>query len=85
MQTFDGELEKLIHSGELDRETALSYATNRTNLELRLSTQGGAEGAPSIPLAPAAPGVHGHGRSRPLAAEAHARHGGSEMDDLIER
>jgi twitching motility protein PilT len=40
MQTFDGELEKLIHSGDIDRELALSYATNRTNLQLRLETQG---------------------------------------------
>ena len=40
MQTFDGELERLINAGVLDRETGLSYATNRTNLQLRLETQG---------------------------------------------
>jgi twitching motility protein PilT len=40
MQTFDGELEKLINSGVIDRELGLSYATNRTNLQLRLDTQG---------------------------------------------
>ena len=32
MQTFDQELERLIHEGSVDRELALSYATNRTNL-----------------------------------------------------
>src|SRR5687767_7560540 len=40
MQTFDGELEKLIAAEIIDTETALSYATNRTNLQLRLETQG---------------------------------------------
>jgi len=40
MQTFDHELERLINAGVLDRETGLSYATNRTNLQLRLDTQG---------------------------------------------
>ena len=34
MQTFDGELEKLINAGVIDKETGLSYATNRTNLQL---------------------------------------------------
>ena len=41
MQTFDGELEKLINAGVIDKETGLSYATNRTNLQLQLETQGG--------------------------------------------
>ncbi|HWX24036.1 MAG TPA: PilT/PilU family type 4a pilus ATPase [Vicinamibacteria bacterium] len=40
MQTFDYELERLINSGVVDPEVALSYATNRTNLQLRLETQG---------------------------------------------
>ncbi len=40
MQTFDQELEKLILAGTIDRELGLSYATNRTNLQLRLETQG---------------------------------------------
>ena len=40
MQTFDGELEKLINAGLIDKETGLSYATNRTNLQLRLETGG---------------------------------------------
>jgi Tfp pilus assembly ATPase PilU len=40
MQTFDGELEKLINAGIIDKETGLSYATNRTNLQLVLETGG---------------------------------------------
>jgi hypothetical protein len=41
MQTFDGELEKLINAALVDKEVALSYASNRTNLLLRLETQSG--------------------------------------------
>jgi twitching motility protein PilT len=76
MQTFDGELEKLIGSGVLDRETALSYATNRTNLQLRLETQGSdstKSGEPAIPL---------KGGSKAPARPARQP---SELDDLIER
>jgi twitching motility protein PilT len=40
MQSFDQELERLINEGVLDREVGLSYATNRTNLAIRLDTQG---------------------------------------------
>jgi len=86
MQTFDSELEKLIHAGTVEREVALSYATNRTNLELKLSTQGGGDAEPAIPLAPSeesfAPRPRGHARprgSRPSTSST------SEMDDLIER
>ena len=75
MQTFDGELEKLILAGTVDRETALSYATNRTNLELKLSTQSGQDVEPAIPLAPSG------GRPRPRRSASPA----SDMDDLIER
>ena len=41
MQTFDGELLKLIGAGIVDKEVALSYATNRTNLQLRLDSEAG--------------------------------------------
>ncbi|MCM2258741.1 MAG: PilT/PilU family type 4a pilus ATPase [Vicinamibacteria bacterium] len=41
MQTFDGELLKLIAAGILDKEVALSYSTNRTNLQLRLDSEAG--------------------------------------------
>jgi twitching motility protein PilT len=73
MQSFDYELERLINTGQLDRETALSYATNRTNLQLRLDTQGGGE----IPTAGIKP--------REVAPARRAPTPKSEMDDLIER
>ena len=76
MQTFDGELERLIAAGTIDKETALSYATNRTNLQLRLETQGsdtGKGGEGTIPVKSAA---------KPPARPARQP---SEMDDLIER
>jgi twitching motility protein PilT len=39
MQSFDSELERLINEGVIDLETGLSYATNRTNLQLRLGLE----------------------------------------------
>jgi twitching motility protein PilT len=74
MQTFDSELERLINAGQIDRETGLSYSTNRTNLQLRLDTQGSPDGPP--PPKPAAAGPR-----RPAVAPAPA----SELDGLIER
>jgi twitching motility protein PilT len=75
MQTFDGELEKLIHAGVIDKETGLSFATNRTNLQLVLETGGSGASDDVTPSGkfPAAPSK-GKPRSAP-----------SEMDDLIER
>jgi len=74
MQSFDYELERLINAGVIDRETALSYATNRTNLQLRLETQGtGAGHVESVPVKDAKGGA----RKPPTPK--------SEMDDLIER
>ena len=76
MQTFDGELEKLINAGVVDKEVGLSYATNRTNLVLRLETQGGNETpTPSGKFAAA---------SGPATIRA-PKAAPSEMDDLIER
>ncbi len=37
MQTFDGELERMIRAGILDLEPALSYASNAGNLRLELA------------------------------------------------
>jgi twitching motility protein PilT len=37
MQTFDGELERLIREGVVKKEVAMSYATNANNLALSLS------------------------------------------------
>ena len=73
MQSFDYELERLINNGTLDKETGLSYATNRTNLALRLETQSGADAGPSIKAKDVAPAT-----ARKPATK-------SEFDDLIER
>ena len=37
MQHFDGDIEKLIRNGTIDRDTGLAYATNPGNLHLNLS------------------------------------------------
>ena len=39
MQTFDDELEKLYYGRVISKETALLYATNATNLALRLTDE----------------------------------------------
>ncbi len=39
MQTFDDEIEKLWNEGVITKETALAYATNPTNLALRLTEE----------------------------------------------
>jgi Tfp pilus assembly pilus retraction ATPase PilT len=39
MQTFDDEIEKLWNQGVISKETALAYATNPTNLALRLTEE----------------------------------------------
>jgi twitching motility protein PilT len=87
MQTFDQELERLILAGTIDREIGLSYATNRTNLQLTLDTQSGAsENTESIrlkedprPSRATIDPTRRTGTIRPAAG------GGSELDDLIER
>ncbi len=73
MQTFDRELERLINAGVIDQETGLSYATNRTNLQLRLDTQGADLG--SLPVV------------KPAASPARAtrRFPDSDLEGLIER
>ncbi len=72
MQSFDYELERLINAGVIDREVALSYATNRTNLQLKLETQSGNDAGPSIKAKAPEPAPK---RPQPR----------SDMDDLIER
>jgi twitching motility protein PilT len=80
MQTFDYVLEQLINNGVIDKELGLSYATNRTNLALRLETQGSGatEGAPAAAARPAP----GRAAPAPPPRPAPPR---SELDDLIER
>ena len=94
MQTFDQELEKLILAGAIDRETGLSFATNRTNLQLRLDTQGAGDRSESIPFKTADDGgrrtgaVRADPGRRPAGARASADGGPSgnpAIDDLIER
>jgi hypothetical protein len=96
MQTFDQEIERLIGAGVIDREIGLSYATNRTNLQLKLDTQGDdAAKAESIRLKDddgrrtgsyrAVDAAHRPGRGEPRAPVAAHAGGVSEIDDLIER
>src|SRR5712692_2870506 len=47
MQTFDGQLEKMIRAGIITREDALAYASNQGNLLLRLGEYG--SGGPPKP------------------------------------
>ncbi len=77
MQSFDYELERLIGAGIIDRELGLSYATNRTNLQLRLDTQSGHDAGPSIGLKDAPPAAASR---KPAPASPK-----SDLDDLIER
>ncbi len=49
MQTFDGELMRLINEGVMDAESALTYATNPTNLRLRLGFDGDGNDASAAP------------------------------------
>ena len=37
MQTFDGELERMIREGSITKETGLSYSTNANNLALSIN------------------------------------------------
>ncbi len=83
MQTFDGELEKLITAGVVDKEVGLSYATNRTNLVLKLETQGGGEATQSVTPSGKFQTLREGGKSK--AAPPSRPEAASEMDDLIER
>jgi twitching motility protein PilT len=71
MQSFDYELERLITNGTLDKDTGLSYATNRTNLALRLDTQSGEDAGPTI-----------RAKETPPVRKPAPK---SDFDDLIER
>jgi twitching motility protein PilT len=46
MQTFDDEIEKLWNQGVISKETALAYASNPTNLALRLTEEPESAGRP---------------------------------------
>jgi len=79
MQSSDYELERLINVGVIDREVGLSYATNRTNLQLRLDTQGAGDASPSPAATAGKPAL-----SRP-ARQTAAPSASLDLDDLIER
>jgi twitching motility protein PilT len=77
MQSFDYELERLINAGIVDRETGLSYSSNRTNLQLRLESNADTSQLESLKAA---------GDSKPAAPKKAAPpQPKNEMDDLIER
>jgi twitching motility protein PilT len=80
MQSFDQELERVINEGIIDREVGLSYATNRTNLALKLDTQGkDAEKKASGPAIGVKDGGRGPRAPKPEPVPDLG------MDDLIER
>jgi twitching motility protein PilT len=77
MQSFDYELERLINAGIVDRETGLTYCTNRTNLQLRLESNADTSELPTLQAA---------GAAKPAASKKAAPpQPKNEMDDLIER
>jgi Tfp pilus assembly ATPase PilU len=51
MQTFDGQLEKMVREGLVTKEDALAYASNQGNLLLRLGAFG-AGGSPRPKVEP---------------------------------
>jgi hypothetical protein len=81
MRIFDGQLEKLINAGGVDKEVGLSYASNRTNLLLRLETQSGADTSSVTPSGKFQQALRTAAKGAPAPAPKPAP---SEMDDLIE-
>ncbi|HEY0101733.1 MAG TPA: PilT/PilU family type 4a pilus ATPase [Pyrinomonadaceae bacterium] len=71
MQTFDSVLEKLIRNGTLNREEALSYASNQGNLRLQLADF---DGTPEAAPSPAKP-----------APSAPPKSSGNSMLDMLDR
>src|SRR5499433_1554084 len=47
MQTFDGQIEKMIRAGTVSKDDGIAYASNYGNLLLRLGDLGGSGGAPA--------------------------------------
>jgi len=74
MQSFDYELERLIGAGIIEREVGLSYASNRTNLQLRLEANADTDDLPTVGAAGGPPA----GKAKPSEPK-------NELDDLIER
>lgn len=74
MQTFDGELLRLIEESVMDAESALTYATNPTNLRLRLGFDDHGNDAS------AGPAVQAAGAPEPVEPVVD-----SDLESLIER
>ena len=55
MQTFDGELERMVREGIVTKEDALVYASNSGNLLLRLGAFGA--GGPTSPKVEPKPSI----------------------------
>src|ERR1700694_2605976 len=55
MQTFDGEIEKLVRSGVVSKQDGLAYSSNSNNLLLRLGELGGDSAVKNEPIPPAKP------------------------------
>ena len=55
MQTFDGEIEKLVRNGVVSKQDGLAYASNSGNLLLRLGELGGGSAVKNEPIPPAKP------------------------------
>ncbi len=89
MQTFDNELYRLIGEGIVDRELALSYATNRTNLQLKLDTQGvggdKAEAAAKAEAGAKAGKVPAAPKAAAAAKKGAAAPAKTDIDDRLER
>lgn len=54
MQTFDGELERMIREGSITKETGLSYSTNANNLALSINDLDGAKKEVPVAIVPEA-------------------------------
>ena len=50
MQTFDGEIEKLVRSGVVSKQDGLAYSSNSNNLLLRLGELGGDSAVKNEPI-----------------------------------
>ena len=55
MQTFDGEIEKLVRSGVVSKQDGLAYSSNSNNLLLRLGELGGDSAVKNEPIPPEKP------------------------------
>jgi len=80
MQHFDGELERMVRAGVIERETAFTFATNAGNLRLQFADD------PDTPAAPALKPARPNALRKPGAAPPAADSNKHTLDGLeIER